>query len=322
VSQGLRTADWRPDFDALFGYGLRDFHDIGHKVIAVANCQWAWPRLDPECRGPVLRSLVHALLNAHGEADPAGSDAPVARAWRSSRILADAAPAAVTDRAVPVPWILAALRTDDPSQASQAVADALRDGASEAVLRDALLLAAAEILLQAGNFVAMHAVTTAEAIAQGHRVGRDPGTRRLLLIQGAALLAAFRAASLREEDPDRRIDALAPARSAAGGGTVEASFATMTRDRRQAVREILGLRQAAAGAVFEAARRHTRLRTREIHDYKFTEAVIAGYDLVSPPWRDRWLAAGAMWFNTPADPENDAVRRARARLRGVEQPPA
>ena len=65
-----RTAGANELFELFCRYGSRDFRDIGHKAIFVAN---SWRTL--ECIGwqnaePVLRSLAYALLRRWGDVEP------------------------------------------------------------------------------------------------------------------------------------------------------------------------------------------------------------------------------------------------------------
>src|SRR5439155_9389699 len=76
-----RTAGSHELFELFCRFGSRDFRDIGHKVIFVAN---SWRTL--QCIGwqhaePVLRSLTYALLK-HENQNPAKSDLPPDRPGR------------------------------------------------------------------------------------------------------------------------------------------------------------------------------------------------------------------------------------------------
>ena len=47
------------------------------------------------------------------------------------------------------------------------------------------------------------------------------------------------------------------------------------------------------------------------HDFKFTSAALESFHHVSPPWRARYLACGAMHFNGPDERDHAVVARAR-----------
>ena len=84
-----RTAGANEIYELFVRYGARDFRDIGHKAIYVAN---SWRTLN--CIGwqhaePVLRSLAYALLQ-HGKGNPAeqrrpGRPARPAQPWPARR---------------------------------------------------------------------------------------------------------------------------------------------------------------------------------------------------------------------------------------------
>ncbi len=69
--------------------------------------------------------------------------------------------------------------------------------------------AAAEISMRQRGIVAIHAVTTTNAIHHAFRTTADDATRQFLLLQNAAFLPMFRqAAKDRGDLADRRIDEL------------------------------------------------------------------------------------------------------------------
>ena len=56
------------------------------------------------------------------------------------------------------------------------------------------------------------------------------------------------------------------------------------------------------------------LKGRDSHDYKFSSAVLEDYLHVSPPWRDRFLAASVYNLRGSRDKDNPLVQRTRAAL--------
>ena len=78
---------------------------------------------------------------------------------------------------------------------------------------DALFAGAGELLLRQPGIVALHAVTTTNALHYAFQHSGDDETRRLLLLQNAAFLPMFREAMRgRGKLADRRIDRLATGR--------------------------------------------------------------------------------------------------------------
>ena len=92
-----RTAGSNEIYELFVRYGARDFRDIGHKAIYVAN---SWRTL--QCIGwqhaePVLRSLAYALLQ-HGKGNPADQDDPADRPGRRNQALRGADPRGLVRR--------------------------------------------------------------------------------------------------------------------------------------------------------------------------------------------------------------------------------
>jgi hypothetical protein len=69
-----RSAGAQEVFDLLCRYGARDFRDIGHKAIYVANSWRTLQSIGWQHAEPVLRSLAYALLEHEGS-NPAERDA-------------------------------------------------------------------------------------------------------------------------------------------------------------------------------------------------------------------------------------------------------
>src|SRR4029077_6306362 len=70
-------------FDWFCRYGARDFRDIGHKAIYVANSWRTLQNIGWQHSEPVLRSLAYALLEHEGD-NPASRDGEADRAGRKN----------------------------------------------------------------------------------------------------------------------------------------------------------------------------------------------------------------------------------------------
>lgn len=62
-----RTAGANAVYERLFRFGMRDFRDIGHKAIYVANSLRTLQSIGWQHAEPVLRSLAYALLAHEGD---------------------------------------------------------------------------------------------------------------------------------------------------------------------------------------------------------------------------------------------------------------
>src|SRR5262245_48250314 len=209
-----RSAGAQEVFELFVKYGARDFRDIGHKAIFVAN---SWRTLQTagwHHAEPVLRSLAYALLKYDGT-NPSTADLKPDAPGRRNRELAakirddwhdgKESSAATAD-------LLAVLRTGNDSDAAEKVVAVLNGGTGPQSVWDALFLAAGEMLLRAPNIVALHAVTTTNALRYAFEATASDDTRRWLMLQNASFLTLFRGQLGGNRGPvaDHRIDTLQP----------------------------------------------------------------------------------------------------------------
>ncbi len=316
-----RTAGSNEIYELFIRYGARDFRDIGHKAIYVAN---SWRTL--HCIGwqhaePVLRSLAYALLQHEG-GNPADRDDPADRPWRLNQALAAriregwsagrCEPSAAAD-------LLATLRTGSDADASRQVVELLNRGVSPRTVWDALFDGAGELLLRQPGIVSLHAVTTTNAMHYAYRASGDDLTRRLLMLQNAAFLTRFRdALGGRGRDREARIDRLDPAdapKTKDRAAAIEEIFAS-GRDKAAAVRRALAYLQDGHDPepLIHAARRLVFLKGDDAHDYKFSSAVLEDYYHASPSFRERYLAASMLLLPSASDRDNNLVKRIRAAM--------
>ena len=66
-------------FDLFARYGCRDFREIGHKAIYVANSFRTLEAIGWHHAEPVLRSLAYALVDTLRDGNPAKADLPADR---------------------------------------------------------------------------------------------------------------------------------------------------------------------------------------------------------------------------------------------------
>jgi hypothetical protein len=314
-----RTAGANEVYELFVRYGARDFRDIGHKAIYVAN---SWRTL--QCIGwqhaePVLRSLAYALLQ-HNKGNPADRDDPADRPGRLN--LARAARikegwyAGKSDAAASAD-LLSALRKGSENDASQQVVELLNRGIAPQSIWDALFDGAGELLLRKANIVSLHAVTTTNALHYAYQASGDDLTRRLLMLQNAAFLTLFRDAL--GKSSGTQIDQLEPAGTSGskeGRGAIEEIFAEASHDKMAAARKALAYLQAGhePEPLIHAARRLVFLKGNDAHDYKFSSAVLEDYYHASPSYRERYLAASMLLLPGSADKDNNLVKRTRAAL--------
>jgi hypothetical protein len=314
-----RTAGSAEVFELMWRYGARDFRSIGHKAIYVAN---SWRTL--QCIGwqhaePVLRSLTYALLNHEGDGgNPAEKDYAADRPGRRNAPLAKQMRAdwkSGKPDAGATEEMLNVLRTGSESDASQAAAKLINAGAAPQSVWDALLAAAGEMTMRKPGIVSLHAVTSTNALRYAYEASGDDETRRMMLLQNASFLPLFRNALGKAEE--RRIDQIdsEPPKAEGAEGVAEI-FADAGRDRLAAARKAMGyLKQhPEPKELIDAARLLVFLKGTDSHDYKYSSALLEDWTHLSPPWRERYLAAGMFLLRGSGGADNKLVQRIRAAL--------
>ncbi len=321
VAALARTAGANQVFELFAHYAARDFRSIGHKAIYVAN---SWRTL--QCIGwqnaePVLRSLAYALLNHHNEPNPADSDLAPDRPWRTNAALAETIrpewtggevnSAATTD-------LLGGLRSGSPDDVCATVVQMLNQGIAPQSVYDALLVGAGELLIRQPGIVALHAVTSTNALRYLFSTSSRDKTRRMLLLQNAAFLTLFREAMHgRGKVGDTRIDQLQAAAPPSDSATALAQiFNDVSGDRGVAAEKVLGYLDAdqPVKPLIDEARRLIFMKGKNAHDYKFSSAVLEDYYHISPAWRNQFLASSVYNLRGSGDVDNTLVQRTRAAL--------
>jgi hypothetical protein len=309
----VRTAGAAEIYEILARYGVRDFREIGHKEIYVANSFRLLEVIGWQHAEPVLRSLAYAILDRDGEkSNPAKSDLPPDRPFRRNVELVREVKAGWLDGKLSgdaTGEMLKAIRDGSAVDTSAKVVELLNRGVAPQSIWDGIFEGAGELLMRQPGILSLHATTFSNATHYSFQHCRDEETRRLLLLQNAAFMPLFRGNS-----PDKgiHIDSLEPIEAK----DVEEIFAEISKDKLAASRKILGwLKTNPNPKPFgDAARRMIFMKGRDAHDYKFSSAALEDYKALAPEWRDRYLAATAFFLRGSGDSDNDLVKRTRAAL--------
>jgi hypothetical protein len=321
----VRSAGADDVIELFFRYGARDFRDIGHKAIYVANSWRTMQTIGWRHAEPVMRSLAFALL-AHEGGNPADRNDERDRPWRENlgrarRIRPNwqrgrVAPSAGAD-------LLAALRTGTPAEGSERVVGLLNDGVDPACIWDGLFLMAGELLMRQPGIVGIHCVTSTNALHFAYQASSNDETRRMMMLQTAAFLPMFRQNMVGRGRlaEDVRIDTLERMDvQGRGPAAVEEIFADVSRDRMKAARKTLAIlaadRENAARQLMAAGRLLVFNKGNDSHDYKFSSAALEDYYNVTPAWRDRYLATSMFNLRGAGGADTNLMRRARAALMG------
>jgi hypothetical protein len=316
-----RSAGVDEVFELFCRYAPRDFRDIGHKAIFLANSWRTIACIGWQHAEPILRSLAYAILKHDEKESPAKGDAPADRAGRENRELAKTIRPEWRDGRVDAGGtgeLLAILRQGSSRDAARGTAGLLDRGIGPQSVWDALFDGAGEILMRRPGIVGLHAVTTANALRYLAETSGDDETRRWTVLQCASFLTDFREASIARQGPgnDVYVDRLEPLPLASTGDAVAEICADISRDRLTAARKVLTYVRDNPDPrpLIDAARLLIFAKGTNAHDYKFSAAVLEDFYHVSPEWRGRYLATSVFNLTGSLAADNTLMQRARAAL--------
>lgn len=305
-------------FDLFARFGSRDFRDIGHKIIYVANAFRTLQVIGWHHAEPVLRSLAFAILKRDGEAKPDGNAAAdkvgIRNAELAAKLPADwaagkPAPKATDD-------LLAALRAATDAEIADTAVSLLGKVSPQSVW-DAVFAGSGELLMRQPGIVGLHTLTTANALHYAFATTGDDTLRRQLLLQAVSFVPLFRGAmGDRGKVADVRIDQLQPADENKKFSVADV-FDTLSKDKPKAAAmamSYLSKNPTGGRDLIDAGRLLVFLKGTDSHDYKFSAAVMEDHAHVSSGWKDRFLAASLFWLKGAGDADSKLVKRTRAAL--------
>jgi hypothetical protein len=316
VTALARTMGANEIFEVFCRYGARDFREIGHKAIYVANSWRTLQAIGWQHAEPVLRSLAYALLDRGGDSNPSKADLAPDRPWRRNESIAGRIRPEWQDGRLDSSAsleLLTALREATPDEAADKVVELLNKKVSPQSVWDGIFNAAGELLVRRPGILSLHALTSTNALHFAFKNSANDETRRMLMLQNASFLTLFRGDG--NQLKMMHLDELEPGTGESGGQpTLEEIFSDVSHDRlRAASRTLAWLKDKPDAQEFiSAARRLVFLKGNNAHDYKFSSAVLEDYRNISPAWRDRYLASSVFNLRGSGDADNNLVRRTRA----------
>lgn len=303
--------------ELFFRYGARDFRDIGHKAIYVANATRTLNAIGWRHAEPVLRSLAYALLQHEGD-NPANRDGEPDRCGRENLERLKQIPAdwlqGKPDSAV-TGTLLHSMRTASAADASNECVELLKKKVHPASIWDGLFLSAGELLMRQPGIVGIHCVTSVNALHYAYQQSGVPDTRKLMLLQAAAFLAQFRARMESGLKKERQLDTLEKVAVKPGAEGISEILTDVGKDPMLAARKMLTLADEGGTtplAYMTAARRLIFTKGNDSHDYKFNSAALEDFYHVSPAWRSRYLASSLFHQHGMLDKDNQLIEKARA----------
>ena len=312
IASLCRTSGAAETMEPLWRMGVRDQRNIGHKAIFTAQSWRTLQAIGWQHAEPVLRSLSLGQLDLHGDSRPVVVG-PYEANVENAKKIRDDWQVAKTDPAA-TQALLETLREATPEAAAEEAVKILNRGVAADSIWDAVMLSANESVMRSPGILAIHAVTSANALHFIYGASGDDTTRRLALLQGVAWQPLFRGRIRPGEGP--KIDALAATKPTSAGKdeAVGEIFEAISVDRGQAASKVVGYLEDGGSdeLLFAAARRMIFHKGRDSHDYKYGAAAWEECVLASDPkWR-RPLAA-AMMFNLPGAKTEDSPLMLRAR---------
>lgn len=302
-------------FSQLWFYGCRDFRSIGHKAIYTAGAFRVLNAVGWRHAEPVLRSLAYAML-AHEGKNPAKRDdvadrvgrENLPRAKKLAGSLFGTKGSAETSLAV-----LAAMREAEPEAAPEEVEKLLAAGTRPSAIWDGLFLTGGEWLMRQPGIVALHALTSMNALHFIYQTAADPTMRAFVLLQAGAFAAFFRKAMAgRGKVGDAKIDKLEKAD--ATKGPVKEVLANVRKKPLLAAQQALSLDEARARELMAAARALVFAKGTDSHDYKFSSAAFEDYHAISPELRPRYLAACTYNLRGSGEADAGVYRKAKGAI--------
>ena len=323
VTALARSGDPRQVFNMLWAYGARDYRNLGHKAIFVAN---AWRTLDAigwQHAEPTLRSLVLGLLD-FGKTEVVNDYGLDDQAYPANVELV-----ASHLNALPGHWhggttndsatqaLLGPLRDGSTDAACALAVQSLRDGTCEGqAVWDAVHLIASELMMRQPGIAGIHAVTSVNGLRFAYEHTNDPQTKLLMLLQGVGWMGQFRNYMKPDKDNDLRIDAMVPDDIASNAEeAAESIYAMVSDDRDAAARMAFAYAQKHdANDLFAMGRRLVFLKSSEHHHLKWPAALFEDYHLASPQYRPQLAATSMYYLRGTGHGDSAAVQRAIAAL--------
>ena len=317
--------------EGLWRYGARDYRNIGHKAIFVANAWRTLQTIGWQHAEPTLRSLMLGLLDFGVKEKVNGY------AYEDQCYLSNVGRARQAIANLPAGWaeegagdvaaakqILAAIRGAKTEQACRETVDLMVKGKSRASsIWDAVHLAAGEVMMRAPGGLGVHAVTSVNALHYAFRVADKAETRLLLLLQGVGWMSQFVSFMVQRDDKfgDTDITKVEGIEiPATPEEAAEEILALVPSDRIVAAQKAFryaqvyaepdGFKRTAQSLIFT--------KGRDVHDYKYAVAIFEDYHQVDPVWRPHMLATAVYNLRGSGLPDSEVMQRARAVARPLE----
>lgn len=311
--------------ESLWQYGARDYRNIGHKAIFVANSWRTLQTIGWQHAEPVLRSLVLGLLDFKDETvnHYAYEDQSyIPNADRAKQIL----------QQLPASWsgteaepaftreLLNVLRTGNFHDASTLITEGLQKKQIQAgAVWDSIHLAAGELMIRQPGIYGIHTITSTHALRYAFQTSNQPETRLTLLLQGAGWICQFKnfMSTVPKGLGTRNIlDLQSSGQPASPEATIESIFSLIEQDPHAAAEQTFDYAQRFPNATAYGKRARHLILTKgtDAHHYKYLSSIMEDYHLVNKAYRPHMLAASVYYICGSTLPDSPVMERAREAL--------
>ena len=314
----VRTSSAHRIIEELWRYGARDYRNIGHKAIFVANTWRTLQTIGWRHAEPALRSLVLGLLD-FGKSERVNdyvlSDQSFYPNLETVREEAQALPAGwatAQGELLTIVSVLDAVRSGNSKEACREVMKSLSDGrAGGSRMWDTVHLTAGELMMRQPGIYGIHTVTSASALRYAYETANSDRTRLLMLLQAVGWMCQFK--NFMSKKPaglsDLNITELVPAEKVT---TTAEIFDAVGNDSALAAAQAMAFAQANP-APTEFVRTANRLllhKAQDAHDFKYAQSIFDDYRRVSPHFRPHMLATATYYLRGHNSPDSPVVQRA------------
>ena len=337
VIQLVRSRSAHNIIAGLWQYGARDYRNIGHKAIFVANTWRTLQTIGWQHAEPALRSLVLGLLD-FGRNERVNGYAFDDQSWlpnveRAKKIVGKL-PAAWSGHidGVTEPGstkatedLLQLLREGNVSDATGLAVEQLTGGESSKYragsVWDAIHVAAGELMMRQPGIFGIHTVTSASGLRYAFETAAEPETRLLMLLQGLGWMCQFHRFMSETRNGLSPVESIDLQSANDGHQPLQAKdvFELVGQDTPNAARMAFQLSRQNPGPATadEFAREAWKLVFRkgtDAHDYKYAAAIFEDLRHVSPAWRPHLLATSVYHLKGRAQEDSPVMDRAREAL--------
>ena len=308
--------------EGLWQYGARDYRNIGHKAIYLANAYRTLQVIGWRHAEPVLRSVILGLLDF--------KDKEVnGYTFASQEYQANVARVQEIGPQLPPDWtraegqrpatleVLEILRSGEYSRAIGHSLELLQGGRVGAgAIWDAAHLAAGELMMRQPGIYGIHTVTSLNALRYAYDMAAGRQNRLLLLLQGLAWMGQFGTFMGRAQGglgPQQITAVPAVDIPAASTEALRSIFETLAKDPSQAAAQAhaFASRGGDLNAFGTLAKGLVVRKQSDAHHYKYSTAVFEDLALVSPEWRPHLLATSVYYLRGLSVPDDQPLQALR-----------